>query len=412
ITGHGDQRRITVDDAVSLEGERKRDEELNVMVVEIGPSSIQAEAIQADSDDEGAKSRHIADILTCGDCKETVRSLQAAEWWITSSYSRNGQGLYVTGDSKVVLPESIVEEVILFHHATIGHAGSEAIIHMVELSFYHPRLRPIILSVLRRCSCANCTSRRTTKSAGGKMTPARHVLDCVYLDLVEPLEPSNHPVYKKPCRFILSALDSSSGFLWLWALPSSTTPTITAVLERDLVDRYGSPLSYYADNGPQFVSRCFRLWACRTGSLVRYAPRYSPWRNSRLERQHAEVKRCLRALTGNAPSHWSDFLSKAEKRCNRRVVDISNGSATPSFLFFGWDDVGPLARELQPQGKQLPSDILKEATRVHEARRRALDSLLELHDSSGVSVGRRRGCQFRTGDLVMKYFPAGSPLQS
>ncbi|KAF4750748.1 hypothetical protein FOZ63_021351, partial [Perkinsus olseni] len=146
----------------------------------------------------------------------------------------------------------------------------------------------------------------------------------VYLDLVGPLEPSNHPVYKKPCRFILSALDSSSGFLWLWALPSSTTPTITAVLERDLVDRYGSPLSYYADNGPQFVSRCFRLWACRTGSLVRYAPRYSPWRNSRLERQHAEVKRCLRALTGNAPSHWSDFLSKAEKRCNRRVVDISN----------------------------------------------------------------------------------------
>ncbi|KAF4715819.1 hypothetical protein FOZ62_015794, partial [Perkinsus olseni] len=146
ITGHGDQRRITVDDAVSPEGERKRDEELNVKVVEIGPSSIQAEAIQADSDDEGAKSRHIADILTSGDCKETVRSLQAAESWITSSYSRNGQGLYVTGDSKVVLPESIVEEVILFHHATIGHAGSEAIIHMVELSFYHPRLRPITLS--------------------------------------------------------------------------------------------------------------------------------------------------------------------------------------------------------------------------------------------------------------------------
>ncbi|KAF4689482.1 hypothetical protein FOZ60_001605 [Perkinsus olseni] len=62
--------------------------------------------------------------------------------------------------------------------------------------------------------------------------------------------------------------------------------------------------------------------------------------------------------------------------------------------------------------KQLPSDILKEATRVHEARRRALYSLLELHDSSDSAVGRRRGCQFRPSDLVMKYFPAGSLLQS
>jgi hypothetical protein len=93
---------------------------------------------------------------------------------------------------KIVIPESLIEDVILWYHQVLGHCGQQRLYDTIASRFYIPKLQEKIQSF----KCAdNCMQYKQPGRSYGKL-PARTARlvpwDEVAVDLVGPWEIEIH----------------------------------------------------------------------------------------------------------------------------------------------------------------------------------------------------------------------------
>ena len=115
--------------------------------------------------------------------------------------------LYYTeeGISRLVIPKSMVQNVISYHHDILfsGHQGIKRTISLLKDRYYWPSLNKDVEEYIGKCiSCSQRKSGKRNKAPMAKFKPVLEPFELVSSDIVGPL-----PVSRNGNRYLLTFID-------------------------------------------------------------------------------------------------------------------------------------------------------------------------------------------------------------
>ena len=152
--------------------------------------------------------------------------------------------------------------------------------------------------------------------------------DVISIDLTGPLPPS------RGHNAIMVVVDRLTKYII--AVPCSTNITAegTAKIYRDHVfRRFGLPRKVISDRGPQFVSEYMKEFFRITKIEGNPSTAYHPQTDGQTEREHAEIKKYLKAWINERQDNWAEWLPMAEFAINNQASAATGVS--PFFLNHG-----------------------------------------------------------------------------
>lgn len=266
------------------------------------------------------------------------------------------QGIVLKG-SKVVVPKSMRPEMLQRIHE--GHLGINKCKSRARRLVFWPGLNSDIETLLQGCSvCRKYTYKQQSEPLILRPAP-NHAWYRVGVDLFQ------HGGSSYLCVF-----DAHSNFPEVEKLTDTTACSVIAKLS-SIFARYGIPLEVCSDNGPQFSSHEFAVFAPRYDfKHVTSSPEF-PRSNGLAEKGVQIVKRILKkteeahedfwlGLLGYRSAPLEDGRSPGEllqgRRLRSRIPDFSHQPSRRVFKH----------RQLDTRGKNLPDLKKGEAVRVRD----------------------------------------------
>jgi transposase InsO family protein len=136
------------------------------------------------------------------------------------------------------------------------------------------------------------------------------------------------------------------------------------VLLRDVVRRWGLPLSIISDRGSIFVSEMWRELFTKLGTSLLFSTAYHPQTDGQSEATNKYLQTMLRFFVNERQDDWSQFLGEAEA-----IINNSNTAATgmsPNEVLYGFKlrtNISTLAQGLAPHGTE-PAPVLRSLARA------------------------------------------------
>ncbi|BHF79359.1 hypothetical protein SprV_0702247900 [Sparganum proliferum] len=308
---------------------------------------------------------------------------------------------------RVVLPLSMVDDVVERMHAELGHSGTHKTEWALRRRYYWPNQKTDIQNILR--SCGHCLGFKSPgHSYRAPLQPIKtgYPNERVAVDLVGPIAPS-----ARGNRFILVMVDCFTKMAEAVPLPDASAPTVARAIFNGWICRWGAPDQLHSDRGSSFESSvvhelCKVLKIKKTRTTA-----YHPQGNGQVERTNRTLINLLRAFVDrNSASTWDEALP-ACMLAYRSTVNATT-QHTPFFLTCG--------REMQiPEDLHLPpihpvENVDTYASRMKKALRIASEEA-RLH----LQEGQRRqkafydrlahGTPYQEGDIVWMRNFAPSP---
>ncbi|BHF62451.1 hypothetical protein SprV_0200543300 [Sparganum proliferum] len=308
---------------------------------------------------------------------------------------------------RVVLPLSMVDDVVERMHAELGHSGTHKTEWALRRRYYWPNQKTDIQNVVR--SCGHCLGFKSPgHSYRAPLQPIKtgYPNERVAVDLVGPIAPS-----ARGNRFILVMVDCFTKMAEAVPLPDASAPTVARAIFNGWICRWGAPDQLHSDRGSSFESSvvhelCKVLKIKKTRTTA-----YHPQGNGQVERTNRTLINLLRAFVDrNSASTWDEALP-ACMLAYRSTVNATT-QHTPFFLTCG--------REMQlPEDLHLPpihpvENVDTYASRMKKALRIASEEA-RLH----LQEGQRRqkafydrlahGTPYQEGDIVWMRNFAPSP---
>ncbi|BHF67614.1 hypothetical protein SprV_0301064100 [Sparganum proliferum] len=243
---------------------------------------------------------------------------------------------------RVVLPLSMVDDVVERMHAELGHSGTHKTEWALRRRYYWPNQKTDIQNILR--SCGHCLGFKSPgHSYRAPLQPIKtgYPNERVAVDLVGPIAPS-----ARGNRFILVMVDCFTKMAEAVPLPDASAPTVARAIFNGWICRWGAPDQLHSDRGSSFESSvvhelCKVLKIKKTRTTA-----YHPQGNGQVERTNRTLINLLRAFVDrNSASTWDEALP-ACMLAYRSTVNATT-QHTPFFLTCG--------REMQlPEDLHLP----------------------------------------------------------
>ena len=125
----------------------------------------------------------------------------------------------------------------------------------------------------------------------------------------------------KGYKYLLVFICTFSG--WVEAFPTRTEKAreVTKALLRDIIPRYGMPLTIGSDNGPAFVAKTVQQVAKALQIQWKLHSAYRPQSSGKVECMNRTLKQTLGKLCQETGLPWVDMLLVAflKVRCSPRV---------------------------------------------------------------------------------------------
>ncbi|CAH8585581.1 unnamed protein product, partial [Dicrocoelium dendriticum] len=274
---------------------------------------------------------------------------------------------------RIVVPRSLVSEVLSKLHEQLGHAGINKLEAAARQRFWWPHQRRDVTNFCQTCeTCATFKNPTITRRAPLQPMNAGYPNEIVGVDLVGPL-----PETSRGHRYILVMVDYFTK--WCEAVPiaQADTVTVATAMVNHWVCHWGAPGQLHSDRGSCFESllvqelcRVFGIDKTRTTA-------YHPQGNGQVERTNRSLKSLLKAFVEQNVSEWDAMLPKC-LLAYRSTVHASTGQ-TPSFMWTG--------REVRlPSDIRLPSPQQPHSS-VTEYVSKLLDSLHQTHQAARIHLG-------------------------
>jgi hypothetical protein len=267
-------------------------------------------------------------------------------------------------------------------HDQLGHFSFRYIFEWAALRWWRPHLGREIRDYCRGCDACQRFSLTRPKFAFDGQSAISGLFNNWYGDFVGPF-----PVSKSGSRYVCVFVEPLSGFPEFAATPDATGFSAAQVLEKEIICRYGVRGEVRVDQGPCFISGCFKDMCKQYGVKCEYAPAYVPELMAWVEHMNRVVRYALAKNCRDDYTNWDSHLA-AIFRGIRCKVNARSGYS-PYFLLFG---ISPTFPEV---GDMVIADSNVD-TRV-----------LELEGLPGVRQGLERASRstaakkvFQIGDLV------------
>uniref|UniRef100_A0A0X3PXJ8 Transposon Ty3-I Gag-Pol polyprotein n=1 Tax=Schistocephalus solidus TaxID=70667 RepID=A0A0X3PXJ8_SCHSO len=308
---------------------------------------------------------------------------------------------------RVVLPLSMVDEVVERMHAELGHSGIHKTEWALRRRYFWPNQKRDIQDVIRSCEfCLASKSPNQALKAPLQPIKTGYPNERVGVDLVGPIAPS-----AKGNKFILVMVDFFTKMAEAVPLPDASAATVAKAIFNCWVCRWGAPDQIHSDRGSSFESAVV-LELCKFLKIKKTrTTAYHPQGNGQVERTNRTLLNLLRAfIDRSATPTWDDAIP-ACMLAYRSTVNATTRH-TPFFLTCG--------REMQlPEDLHLPTAHRMENVDTYASRlRRTLRVAFEearLHLQEGQRQQKAyydrlaHGTPYQAGDIVwMRNFAASA----
>ncbi|XP_015118528.1 uncharacterized protein LOC107042140 [Diachasma alloeum] len=194
---------------------------------------------------------------------------------------------------------------------------------------------------------------------------------------------------------------------WIEVFPlrSTTGRRIREVIERDVINRWGTLCLFYSDNGLEFVNKDIKALAKEIGMTLQNTPPYHPQGNP-VERVNRVLKMMLRAFTDDDHREWDRHLHEFCFAYNTAVH--SSLKASSAFANFGREPTisASLRRELEGEVTPIPCDPqewVERMKRLETLRKVIKHALRKAQDRQAHYYNlRHRSSEFEIGELVLR----------
>ena len=249
-------------------------------------------------------------------------------------------------------------------HKTYGHLGWPGLKDVLENRAWWPTIERDVQQQISKCpECQAAKGPRTGSERGPRHTLERteiQLFDSWSIDFIGML-----PRTFNGNRWIISAIERSTGWPVTAAVPDATSQTVMNFIHERIFTDYGIPHEILTDNGTNLVSEAVEDFLKPTKLKHRTTTPYHPQTNGKIERFNGTIGSMLtKYLYGKSVRLWDEYLAQATFAVRLRTHAV--GKYSPFFLLYG----------VQPR---LPEDPIRDVTDKSEAR---IETMLQRHIAS------------------------------
>ena len=188
-----------------------------------------------------------------------------------------------------------------------GHFSRERTAHKIlQSGFYWP-------TIFRDCSewvklCDRCQKIGNISSKNEMPLRGIMVVQIFYvwgIDFMGPFPPSFGNLY------ILLAVDYVSKWVEAIACPRNDSNTVVSFLQKNILSKFGTPMTIISDGGSHFANKIFAKLMNRYGIKHIMSLAYHPQTNGQAEISNREIKRILEKTISSSRKDWSSKLDDA-----------------------------------------------------------------------------------------------------
>lgn len=260
---------------------------------------------------------------------------------------------------QVVCPTARRKEVWECYHEATGHAGVERTLTCIRRHFFWPDMENEVREF--QSGCVACSLQRDRTEVRAPLVPmtASFPLEVVGLDFLSLGRPED--TYQN----ILVMTDWFTHYAWAVPTRDQTALTTVKALWTHVISKFGCPMRFHADQGPNFEATVVRELCSLYGITKSRTTPYHPSGNGKTERLNQTLLNMLRTLSEEKQNRWPEFLPELLMAYNNMVHSVTG--YTPAYLMFGRHCRLPADVVLDVISPQVPM-IREEWVRSHHER--------------------------------------------
>ena len=260
------------------------------------------------------------------------------------------------GGLRAYIPNAIVKDVLRAAHDMQAHPGVQSTFSGMRDHFYMPRMSAQVRSYVLACPECAC-KRMAHHKPYGFLQPIEAPVkpfDMITIDFIVKLPAS---VFQgETYDAILTATDKvSRAVIFAPGKETWDAREWSDVLLREVVRRWGIPLSIISDRGSIFVSEMWKALFTKLGTSLLFSTAYHPQTDGQSEATNKYLQTMLHFFVNERQDDWSRYLGEAESIINKSTTAAMKMS--PNEVLYGFKlrtGLGALAQGLAPQNSESP----------------------------------------------------------
>lgn len=384
-------------DIVHRPGKRNQNADALSRVVVAGVNSFVPSPDEAQFREEQGKDQTLQ--ITIGNCKSAPDSAHAGYYLDDAGLLRHRRKS-VAGVGKIVVPRSMVEELMQVHHDSpcAGHLGVRKTLLRLKRRYFWLGMKAAVAKYCRECE--SCILRKIPK--GRKQAPPQ-----IFPDVYEPFQRTAMDIVGPlPCatsgnRYILVFVDHLTRFAEAFALPDQKAETVAKVFAESIVLRHGVPRQLLTDQGANFTGKLMRE-LCDVLRVKRLrTTAYHPECNGAVERLNQTLVKIMSHYVNEDQRDWDRWVPFATFAYNTAVHEGTGES--PYYLLYGRDPVIPGVVFEEPMGHygtldDYRAELTQRLQRAHKVASSTLRSAAESRKNRLIPF--REDPKFNVGERV------------
>lgn len=291
--------------------------------------------------------------------------------------------------------EEILKE---FHSDPLGgHQGQKRSLLKIQQKYMWENMTRDVKNYVK-----NCELCQKVKHGGGARQPmqitttATRPWQRLAVDIVGPL-----PQTYRGNKYLLTAQDELTKFLFAIPLPNQTAEEIAKALTDNILLVYGGPDSILSDQGANFMSEVFRNTCKFFKARKIRTTAFHPMTNGGLERSHLVLKDYLRTFAGHDSQNWDEWVKPAVFTYN--TSENASTKFTPFNLLYGWEPRIPFGSHRAPEVVYNYSNYLADLkNKLQNAHAIARESIIKAKEvSKGYYDKNVKQREFEVGAKVL-----------
>ncbi|KAK1346461.1 hypothetical protein QTO34_000317 [Cnephaeus nilssonii] len=208
---------------------------------------------------------------------------------------------YTPQEEEVYVPEQLAHKVVLQQHE-LTHLGKTALEALLGRYYLIARLPSLSASVSQRCLlCAQNNAKQGPVGPIGVQRCGQAPFEDLEVDFTE-IGPS------RGNKYLLVFVCTFSDWVEAYSTLMERAREVTKALLKDIIPRYGMPLTIGSDNGPAFVAEIVQQVAKALGIKWNLHTAYRPQSSGKVERMNRTLKQTMAKLCQETTLPWTDIL--------------------------------------------------------------------------------------------------------
>ncbi len=297
---------------------------------------------------------------------------------------------------QVYIPLPLREQLLqLFHdHPLAGHLGRYKTYKRLQALVYWPKMSLDVKNYIQCCQTCQMQKPENRKRPGKlQQTTVTQSWQMLGVDLMGPF-----PRSSSGNVHLLVFVDYYSRWVELFPLRRATAETVSQVLHKEILTRWGVPDYILSDQGSQFISSVFsdtcRRWNLKQKKTTPYHPQ-----TNLTERVNRNLKAMIASYVEDKHKSWDKYLPEFRFALNTAVHESIG--VTPAELNVGRTLKGPLDTELQPQTCTPDELAYHQIEHINNLQKHVTENIQKAKTRQKLNYDRYRGEQiFEEKDRV------------